>query len=97
MQRRSFIGLLAAAPAVLTACGSDGTTLPQAETPAESSPETTPVADDDTDGSTTDPVADADLDGDTVVLSLTAEGGFTTREFAFQNPPTLLVTDDGRA
>lgn len=109
MERRSFLALLAAGPAVIAACGSDGTTLPPADTTAASGPEpipgTTPEATLAIDPEptvppatevTTEPDVDASGGGDGVILALTDEGGFTTREFAFQNPPVVLVTADGR-
>ena len=97
MERRNFIATLVALPALglLVACGSDATgdSLATAETTAEAPPS-------DTAAPSTEPAAPAETDvpavlSDDPVLSYTSPGGFTTREFAFQNPPTVLVTKDG--
>ena len=99
MERRNFIIALASMTALglLAACGSDAAgdslqtsnTTPDAPLETTAAPPTEPVAaPPDTD------VLEAPLSDDPV-LSYTTPGGFTTREYAFQNPPTLLLTQDG--
>ncbi len=99
MHRRNFIAQIAAVPALglLAACGSDsgGDSLQTSDTIGEPTPdvtaapptepvETPPTSEDASETASTEPV-----------LSYTMPGGFTTREFAFQNPPTALITQDG--
>ena len=92
MERRQLLHLALVAPVVaaLAACGSDadqtdpespdGSTLPPATDPPPT-PETTD---------------EPRWARDDVVLELGFYGGFTTRDIAFQSPPALLVTGDGR-
>lgn len=85
---------------LLTACGSDspGDTLTSSDT-TDSPPGTTagtttesPAAPSET-GPTTDPAIEVALDDP--ILTYTAPGGFTTSQFAFQNPPIVLLASDG--
>lgn len=108
MERRRFIICLIIAPAsgLLAACGSDAAgdrfptpdtasaeppttdapppteTVPSIEAPAAT--EAPPVDEESTPPVTAEPV-----------LTYTTPGGFTTQEFAFQNPPIVLITADG--
>ncbi|MFK7917077.1 MAG: hypothetical protein AB8G14_03275 [Ilumatobacter sp.] len=100
MQRRNFIATVIAVPALglLAACGGsgDGESLESSGTLGELPPEpTTPLP-------TTAPTAPPDtgvpetgVTNPNVVLSFTQPGGFTTAEFAFQDPPVLIITGDG--
>lgn len=90
IERRTFITVLLSVPAlgVIGACGSGGDAA-QPLTTTPDSAETDPVG---TDPSGTDPGAARPE----IVLSYTEPGGFTTAEFAFQNPPLVIVTGDGR-
>lgn len=112
MERRTFIALLgAASTSVLAACGSDGTTPPVADPdpsdpPPPSQTDAAPITETPitetpiTEAPTTDPAEsepESPVPGDgQPILALTSEGGFTTREYAFQNPASIIVTDDGR-
>ena len=74
------------------------TNPPDANPPGTDVPDTNPP---DTNVSETNPPGtvpgyEHPTGADEVVLSYAEVGGFTTREFAFQNPPVLLVTGDGR-
>ncbi len=111
MERRHFIIGLIAVPALglLAACGSDAvsdslqtsdtTSDTASEAPVESPPATTATPS--TEPVEAPPETDAPVEPETeaetsdVVLSYTTPGGFTTREFAFQQPPIALITADG--
>lgn len=105
MERRQFITSLIAIPTLglLAACGSDGggDTLSTSDTTPAVSPSTEVTPSTDAAPSTeappateASPVDDAPAAAEPV-LSYTTPGGFTTREFAFQNPPIVLVASDG--
>ena len=94
--RRNALALLAVGALALAACGDDsddgagsdtGSTLPPVTEPG---PDTTPPAD------TTPPNGDVAYErptgADEVVVEYSEVGGFTTREFAFQRTPNLLVS-----
>jgi hypothetical protein len=97
--------LLAASPLVvgLAACGGDESASSDAITSDAITADVTlpPVADTTVDGD--DDGADAAGDytyptgADDVVVRYAEEGGFTTRERAFQQTPVLLISGDGRA
>ena len=104
MGRRSFLALLGIAATVPAAaavagCGADEAapveapdTLPPVSDPAPTAPPpagSTPAV-----PGTGAPAADGAEAG--AVLTYTESGGFTTRELAFQDPPIVLITDDGR-
>jgi hypothetical protein len=105
--RRAFPVLLATtATLALAACGDDTVEPATADRP----PSVT-ATDDSTTGSEptsteptgTEPASTAPAGvyeyptgADEVVLSYAEVGGFLPREFAFQNPPVVLVTGDGR-
>ncbi len=99
MERRNFIAAALAVPVMglLAACGSESTgdSLQTSDTTVDTAAETPAV---ETTPPETEPPATvveaAPLSGD-LVLSYTLPGGFTTREFAFQNPPVALITADG--
>ncbi|WP_420453221.1 hypothetical protein [Ilumatobacter sp.] len=104
MDRRTFLTLLTATPAlgVVAACGSDA--IDDAAAPAAAPDETLPPATDPpaelstpptTDSPTGTAVPASDAPGD-LVLSYTESGGFTTREYAFQDPPLVLITAGGQ-
>jgi hypothetical protein len=95
MTRLPLAALITAA-VLLSACGDD--TIEPIDTVSVSD---IPV----TEPSTTTSPTTADVDAaqfehptgpDDVVLSSGETGGFTTREFSFQRPPSVLVTGDGR-
>lgn len=99
MQRRNFIAALIALPGlgVLAACGSgsSGDSLQTSDTVAEEPVDSaTPPASTPADPPPEPEVSVAPLSGD-LVLSYTTPGGFTTREFAFQDPPAVMLTQDG--
>jgi hypothetical protein len=95
--------LLAAAVGVLAlaACGeaspsadtTETTVAPTTVPPTTNPPTTVPP--------TTEPPAPAGYDhptgADDVVIEITFEGGFVPVDLAFTQPPTLLITGDGRA
>ncbi|NND75366.1 MAG: hypothetical protein HKN44_10205 [Ilumatobacter sp.] len=85
-RRRSSLAVLAVAALALTACGDDTT---------DPGPGTLPPA---TDVPTTDGQGGYDhpVGADDVVFEYSEVGGFTTREFAFQRVPAILVSGDGR-
>jgi hypothetical protein len=87
MTRRHVLAALATVGLglIVVACGSDDTE------PASPSPESTlPPAD--------DPAGYQHPTGaDEVIVSYEEVGGFTTREFAFQRTPNVLLAGDGRA
>jgi hypothetical protein len=95
------IGVLAVL--ALASCGDDSATssrpestatLPPAATTAPRADTTAPPAD------TTAPPTDAGFahptGADEIVLRIAFEGGFVPVEVAFVNPPTLIITGDGR-
>ncbi|MEP6296811.1 MAG: hypothetical protein ABJ382_05750 [Ilumatobacter sp.] len=105
-RRRTFLVAALAAPALglLAACGSDSTgdsvqssnttdsppgtnAGPISESP-DAPPETAPPP-----PPTTEPPADAEQPAPPI-LSYTTPGGFTTSQFAFQDPPIVLVSAD---
>jgi len=95
MERRIFLTLLAAASAsVVASCGSDNPALPAVSSPSDTADPSVPdtAATPSSDPATESP---AESTGEPI-LTLTSEGGFTTREYAFQNPAMITVTDDGR-
>jgi hypothetical protein len=98
MERRNFIAALVAVPVIglLAACGSDDATdsLQTSDTTAEESPADTAAPSTQPAAAPSETEVPAVL-SDEPVLSYTTPGGFTTREFAFQNPPTVLLTRDG--
>lgn len=79
MERRTFLTLLAGAPALslLASCGSDDVAAPGAPLP-----------------SVPDPTAPSDGTSQHFRLEIGYYGGFTTREVSFQMQPALLVTPD---
>ena len=89
MTRRTPPALTAmvAVALVLAACGGDDAAAPASES-------TLPAVD-------TTAASSGDYDhptgADDVVIEYAEVGGFTTREFAFQQTPRLLVSGDGRA
>lgn len=86
MQRRTFLSALAVAPAaLLAACGSDDVE-PAGSLPPATDPGGTPSG-----GPYTYPTG-----ADDVVLEYAERGGFTTAQYAFQSPPRILITGDGR-
>lgn len=93
MERRKFIIAMAVVPALglLGACGSGaaGDSLQTSDTAAEEPPPTTATPS--TEPDSTPPETDVP----DPVLSFTNPGGFTTREYAFQDPPTVLLAADG--
>jgi len=103
MQRRHLIAAFVAVPALglLAACGSDATgdslqtSDTTAGTPVESLPATTATPATDPAEAPPEPDATVEAASGDVVLSYTTPGGFTTREFAFQQPPIALLTADG--
>lgn len=104
MERRTFIAALAVVPtaAVLAACGSDDAdeSLAPSDSGAKAGTDpasaTTPRTASSQPGSTDLVAEPSDAGADIAVLSYTESGGFTTREFAFQDPPLVLITGDGR-
>lgn len=99
MERRNFITALLAVPALglLAACGSDaaGDRLQTSDTTGEEPPASTVPTDTEPVAPTPDSTAPAEVVSDTPVLSYTAVGGYTTLEYAFQNPPIVLLTQSG--
>lgn len=108
MERRRFIISLIIAPALglLAACGSDaaGDRLPTPDTASAEPPTTDAPPPTETVPSTEAPAETAEppVDEESTppataepVLTYTTPGGFTTQEFAFQNPPIVLITADG--
>lgn len=95
MERRIFLTLLAAASAsVVASCGSDDSVLPAVSSPSDPADPSVP---DTTVTPTSDPATESpEASTGEPILTLTSEGGFTTREYAFQNPAMVTVTDDGR-
>jgi hypothetical protein len=82
---------------LLAACGSDSTgdSLQTADTTGAPAPDAT--VDPPAEPVETSPTTEVPSQPVTTepVLSYTMPGGFTTREFAFQDPPSVLITNDG--
>lgn len=99
MHRRNFIARIAVVPALglLAACGSDsgGDSLQTSDTVGEPTPDVT--ASPPTEPVETPPASEVASEPESTepILSYTMPGGFTTREFAFQDPPSVLITQDG--
>jgi hypothetical protein len=97
MQRRHFVSFIAAASAasLLAACGSgsDAEPIESDDTIGELASEPTSPPEPTTPPDTAVPAAEVGAIG--VVLSYTESGGFTTREFAFQDPPIVIIAEDG--
>lgn len=97
MERRTFLAAMIALPGVglLAACGSEaGETVQSSIAVPDSVIATNP-------STTNPPITNPPITNPTgvrpdVVLSYTEPGGFTTAEFAFQNPPLVIITGDGR-
>ncbi|MEM8621249.1 MAG: hypothetical protein AAGF73_16140, partial [Actinomycetota bacterium] len=96
-KRRSALGLAVVGALVLAACGDDDDTTS----------ETLPPVTEGTAGESTVPGTEADdstepsgeytypTGSDDVVVEYAEVGGFTTQAFAFQNPPSVLISGDG--
>jgi hypothetical protein len=81
MNRRRLVHLMSVAALALAACGSDGT------------------ASNDTASSATLPTSVGythPTGSEEVVIEYTELSGFTTREYAFQQPPVVIISGDGR-
>ena len=102
MERRDFLSLVIAAPVagLLVACGASDESSDRASnappptsrevtTDSTTAPESMP-----SDPPATDLVPTAPAAAN-AILAYTESGGFTTRRFAIQNPPVVLVSDDG--
>ena len=87
MTKRLIPLVVAIAGLGIAACGSDG---PGPSSASSDSTLPTVPADGQGDGYTHPTGADE------VVVSYAELGGFTTREYAFQQPPSLLISGDGR-
>lgn len=87
MTKRLIPLVVAIAGLGIAACGSDGT---GPSSPSSDSTLPTVPADGQGDGYTHPTGADE------VVVSYAELGGFTTREYAFQQPPSMLISGDGR-
>ncbi len=98
MNRRRLVHLVsvAALTVALAACGSDGSTSNDA-----GSPDTTGTDQGGTNngGGDTLPAPDGyahPTGPDDVVIEYSELSGFTTREYAFQQPPVVIISGDGR-
>ncbi len=107
-RRRRFLSVALAVPAVglLAACGSDSSRDTLTSSDSTDQPPAT-VAGPDTDSTTTpaetvpaetvpaESAPTTDAAAAEPVLSYTTPGGFTTAQFAFQDPPVALLSSDG--
>jgi len=96
MNRRRLVHLVsvAALTVALAACGSDGSTSNDA-----ASPDTTGTDGTNNGGGDTLPAPEGyahPTGPDDVVIEYSELSGFTTREYAFQQPPVVIVSGDGR-
>ena len=92
MNRRHLHALMSATAlvAALAACGSDGSST--SEQPADTAGGTAPAGD-------TLPAAEGyahPTGPDDEIVNYSQLGGFTTMEYAFQQPPMVLISGDGR-
>ncbi len=87
----ALVALVAVAGLAVAACGDDTAEPGPGTLPPGSDGPTTDVPTTDAPGSYDHPVG-----ADDVVFEYSEVGGFTTREFAFQRIPAILVSGDGR-
>ncbi len=95
-RRLAQFASVAALAVALAACGSDGSTSNDAASGDTNG--TGPAGTDQPRGNTLPPVPGYThpTGPDDVVIEYSEVGGFTTREYAFQQPPMVLISGDGR-